>query len=426
MLIAIKFVSSMILSIGGALAISNIENTKIKFGMRQTIFIMILSIGTFVFSGVQYKPYQSILMLIIMILAYKEIFNLSVSKAVVLTVIVMILASLGDIVALLITMNFVDVATYHTSPVMLILGNLSIALFLYVLTKFRIISSKINYIVNKVSQNKALSIIIEIFLAFALVVLLMRNFIETFAFEFDYFVNLFIYILVGLMLTIFIKENDNYEKLLKEYDALIEYVQTFEEWIEEEQLELHESKNSLSAIYEMTNIKEVKKEIDKILNRKGSVEDQWVTDLKPIPKGGLKGLLYYKFMIAKNSKVRIITDVSNKVTNKFKKLEKADFKLLLRLIGIYFDNAIEAAEKSKQKNISFEVYILKNELNVVITNTYEGYIDLNKIGKKGVSTKGEKRGKGVYLANKLVSKNKKFETENSVLNNYYIQRIRIK
>lgn len=426
MLMVTKFIGSIILSIGGALAITNIEQTKIKIGIRQIIWLLALAVCTFFFIRVDFSVLQSLLTFIVMILAYKETFNFNLTKAIIMTAIILLLASICDVSAMIFTMNFISKQQYHTNYILLILANLYTALMMYFITKPYKISTKLNKFINKASQNKVLVIALEIILSVILMFLIFYNVYNNFGFNFDYIINLLIYMLVGIILAVYIKESNNYTKLLDEYDKLLEYVQTFEEWIEDEQLELHESKNSLSAIYEMDDIKEIKKKLDKILNRKNSIEDSWVMDLKPIPKGGLKGLLYYKFIIAKNNHLNLITDVSDKVTTKMKKLSKNDAKLLFRLVGIYFDNAIEAATESKSKNVSLEVYKIKNELNIVITNTYKDNINLNKIGKKGVSTKGENRGKGTYLAKKLVSKNEHFEIKNSLLNNYYIQRIIVK
>jgi len=422
----IKFISSIILSLGGMLAIKNIENTKIRLGIKQVIALLVLSLATFFFSKVEFSMLQTILIFIVMIVAYKIVFDFEMSKAILYTAIVMILGALLDALFVLATMWFVDVEAYHTSYFWLTVSNLYILIGMYLITRIKGLTNRISHIVNKTAQNKIFSIILEVVLCMILLFILTYAISKNMQYNLNYIVALLIYVLVAIILFIYFRELNNYNKLLDEYDTLIEYVQTFEEWIEDEQLELHESKNTLSIIYSMTDIKEVRKEINKILNRKGTIEDNWVISLKAIPKGGLKGLLYYKFMLAKNNKLNLVVDVSDKVTSRLKKLSKEDIKLLLRLIGIYFDNAIEASTLSKEKNISFEVYKLKNQIHMVITNTYKGNINIDDIGKKGVSTKGLKRGKGTYLANKLVSKNKNFEINNSIINGYYVQRIIIK
>ena len=423
MLMVVKFICSLILSLGGMLAISNIENIKVEFKLKQIIWLIVLSLGTFLFSKIIYSSYQSILILLTMIFCYKEMFNFETVKAIVLTSIMLLLISLMDGISSVVFVNFIEISVFRTNALLMLLGNLIPAILIYLITKIKPLAVFIKNFVNNITQNRTISTIIELVLSITLLAVLTYNISRNVTFNIELIMDLLIFGLIGTIIFFYIKEQNNYNKLLDEYDKLIEYVQTFEEWIEEEQLELHESKNSLSAIYEMTDIEKVRKEINKILNRKGSLEDSWVTDLKPIPKGGLKGLLYYKFMIIKNHKLNIITDVSDNVTSKLKQLNKKDIKLLLRLIGIYFDNAIESANESRKKNISFEVYKLKNKINIVITNTYKNKVDINKIGIKGVSTKGANRGKGTYLAKKLVAKNKKFEISNNIINNYYVQKI---
>ena len=100
--------------------------------------------------------------------------------------------------------------------------------------------------------------------------------------------------------------------------------------------------------------------------------------------------------------------------------------MLCRLMGIFFDNAIYAAAETSKKRIAFEVYESKEELNIIISNTYANDIFLNKLGENGYTTKEEGRGKGLYLAKKFSSKYKIFELENRIINDYYIQKIKIK
>jgi two-component system sensor histidine kinase AgrC len=53
-------------------------------------------------------------------------------------------------------------------------------------------------------------------------------------------------------------------------------------------------------------------------------------------------------------------------------------------------------------------------------------ININKIGKKGYSTKGKNRGNGIFLIENLIKNNKDIKTTNKIINNYFIQEINIK
>ena len=46
--------------------------------------------------------------------------------------------------------------------------------------------------------------------------------------------------------------------------------------------------------------------------------------------------------------------------------------------------------------------------------------------KKGISTKGEGRGNGLYYASNILSKNKWLESKQEVIDEYYIQTLSIK
>ena len=96
------------------------------------------------------------------------------------------------------------------------------------------------------------------------------------------------------------------------------------------------------------------------------------------------------------------------------------------MLGIYFDNAIEAAEESKKRKIVFEAYIVNKNLVFVISNTYKEKVKLSNISKKGVSSKGINRGKGLYFASKIISQTNSFESDNIIIGDYYIQKLIIK
>ena len=90
------------------------------------------------------------------------------------------------------------------------------------------------------------------------------------------------------------------------------------------------------------------------------------------------------------------------------------------------DNAIEATANTKKKNLTLEIYKIKGNVNIVISNSIEEDIDLKQVTKKGFSSKGKGRGNGLYLAKKMLAKNTKIEAESKILNGFYIQRIIIK
>ena len=68
---------------------------------------------------------------------------------------------------------------------------------------------------------------------------------------------------------------------------------------------------------------------------------------------------------------------------------------------------------------------LLNELEK-ISNTYNKMLAIKDISKKGYSTKGENRGKGLYYVSKILRKYKWLESSQIYLNDFFIQKLCIK
>ena len=134
--------------------------------------------------------------------------------------------------------------------------------------------------------------------------------------------------------------------------------------------------------------------------------------------------MYYKLVIAQKNKINLTVDVSIKKRSILNKLSEKQVRDLCKLIGIYFDNAIEAARETKNKQVLVEIYKLKDRINIVFSNTFNNNI-LDKRYEKGVSSKGKGHGNGLHFANTLISKNKWLEEKQEIIDKYYIQKISI-
>ena len=156
-----------------------------------------------------------------------------------------------------------------------------------------------------------------------------------------------------------------------------------------------------------------------------NIDEQSLTNLKSLPKGGLKGLMYYKSALAQKQKIKLSTDVYINEKGILSKLSKEQTKVLCKLIGIYFDNAIEAAMESKKKIVVVEIYELKDRVSIVFSNTFKKGQLLKDRNKKGVSSKGEGRGNGLYFASKLLKNNKWLKEHQDNIDGYYIEQITI-
>lgn len=137
-------------------------------------------------------------------------------------------------------------------------------------------------------------------------------------------------------------------------------------------------------------------------------------------------MLYYKIVIAQNNKLNVEVDISIKNPKIIKNIAEEKMKIICRLVGIYMDNAIEAAIESKRKIISVEIYELKKELNIVVANSFSSTENIERRNEKGYSTKGKGRGNGLYFASKMINKCDWIFDYQSINKDFYIQKLIIK
>ena len=107
-------------------------------------------------------------------------------------------------------------------------------------------------------------------------------------------------------------------------------------------------------------------------------------------------------------------------------MDKTKIREVCIILGIYLDNALEAAEKSKEKNVVLEIYEINKEINFVISNTYEEILSIKNMNRKNFTTKGKNHGRGLYYVNKIIKKYKWISQEQMFLNKYFIQKLIVK
>lgn len=425
-LMLIKIVGSLILAITSFYIVKKLLNSNQKLMKINVLpLVLLMMLPTCFLFGTKYTTIVALLTYMIEIFIYKKIFKLTISSSVIICGFVMVLVSMSDGLLTLIEVCFITYEQARTVWYINLINNVLISLIALSLSSLKIFKNMLEFINKKINTKQKIMSIIFAILMVVIIAILHINISGIFELNLYYSITLGSIIIFFLLYYFYMDERNNYEKLHEEYNAVFDYVQNFENWIDDEQMYRHELKNNLSMIRGMTKEKKVIKKVEDMLGAAIIVEDQYVEQLRSIPKGGLKGLLYYKIAIASNNKVNMITEVSPKVTERIEELGEAKLRQICILLGIYLDNAIEAATQSEKKIVTLEVYLSKERLNFVVSNTYENDIPLEEIKKKGYSTKGEGRGKGLHYAEKVVNKNKDLNADNIILNEYYIQTLSI-
>ena len=223
----------------------------------------------------------------------------------------------------------------------------------------------------------------------------------------------------------------NKEKVQRELDLMIEVSSQYEEVINDIRIKNHENKNQLIVVKDLigNNDKKAKKYIDNMINIKYKDDNELIFKVANIPAGGLKGLVYYKLLTMKSKKIYCYLNVDKNINkNVFENINSNLIQSFYKVVGVFLDNAIEAAveTKNKKKIISIEIYLEDEFFMLTVSNEYSNLIDLDKIGKQKVTSKGEGHGYGLQLVQEILETNREIIHETNIIGNLFVQKAGIK
>lgn len=203
-------------------------------------------------------------------------------------------------------------------------------------------------------------------------------------------------------------ENEKRNKA-KEIQLYKLYNKTFEEAIATIRSRQHEFDNHINAIKCLQLTIENPNELAKAQKEyceKVLADNSFNNLLKLHTEPILTGFLYSKFMSARKQGICVVHEV-----HAIELKENVEINELIEIIGILWDNAIEALLDLDDVNKIVIVKIIKEgdrKISVEIANKSYKYLnsDIEKFCKRGYSTKGEGRGIGLFRVKKIVCKYK--------------------
>ena len=425
------FLSSAITTIAiyafGIIIFNN--NKKLKIIYKLLILLFSILIHTLLFLNFE-GTIKTVLFVILLMLTFKFIFNISIGKSLLASLLFIIILVVPDLITMACAVYVLKISKeiIYSTIAGGIISNISVSILMILLTY--LLRKPLKKIINiNISSNK--KIIGTLVLLLITIGIFFYSLINTFQFNNDVAGSLIAILgLIGIFFYIFKQKIDN-DNLAKKYDNLLDIMKNYESDIEEQRTLIHETRNELTTI--RCKIKDKEKEseiikyIDSIMGDKASSNMSKFSKFKYLPSNGLKGFFYYKFTEAERKGIKVSVNISKQIENSILgKLDTKRFKDLARVIGVYLDNAIEASSLSKNKKLGIEIYLIKNNVEIIISNTYQNAIDEEKIGKEKYTTKGKNRGHGLLLVKRILSENKIITSKNEVTDKLYIQKIRIR
>ena len=141
--------------------------------------------------------------------------------------------------------------------------------------------------------------------------------------------------------------------------------------------------------------------------------------LSNIKDTALKSLLSSKFIYSMEIGVHIKIELTETIENLL--FDSLD---LSRIIGIFLDNAIEAAIETAEKEMFFCMFYKEEDLYIIIRNTalLPAY-PISQLSSHDVSTKGENRGVGLYNVSLILGNYSNTDWNTSYEEPYFTQEL---
>lgn len=424
----INLVVSIIISIISALlSISIISEEKLS---RKSILIFtiislpLLIINCTFFEGVTKLLFNIVIMIISL---YFSMFNKNISKSVYYSLVYEIYAFIVEIVisVILVSIFNFDLNSYEEFSFSLMIFSIVNCFIIYLLSKIECINRiirKFESIISKSNKDMIYIIIIILLMMFMLAYngsVLNHNL--------SFYINVGMVIFVFLMLIYVIYNKFQKEKLEDKYNQMMDYVSKYEKIINEQGKKNHEYNNQLMVLKGYINKPDKLNEyLDLIITEHKGGQNYTIKQLGYFPDGGIKGLIYHKLSKMDENEVKPYLYIDQNIKDIFEeKLDINTYRDITKLLGVFLDNAIEAAKDAEPKEVELEIKNKDSYILITITNTFSNNADVSQVGKKGFSTKGSGHGFGLSIVKDIAKNNNNIETFSDVINNKFKQTIMI-
>lgn len=181
---------------------------------------------------------------------------------------------------------------------------------------------------------------------------------------------------------------------------------------------------SVSGYIENGNTVELKEFFEnKILPTKDLIDqsDYKLNQLSNIGMLEIKSLLSVKMIYAYECGIDVTIDIPDRVEH-----FDMDTIDLVRILGIFLDNAIEAALEAEQPRIGLNIIQNNTSVAIIISNRFQdNSLEFHKIKLKGFSTKSGHQGIGLSNAQKIINSYDNVLLETRIQGDYFVQHIEV-
>lgn len=204
-----------------------------------------------------------------------------------------------------------------------------------------------------------------------------------------------------------------------------DYIKTLENMNNEIKTFRHDYKNilcSISGYLREDKIDELKRYMSTQIQSADSLYDSQImwSGLSSIEPLEFRVFLFEKLLYGLSQKLHIFVSADPQLS--IVNINSTD---LIRLLGIYLDNAFEAAVLSEERKIILSLHTGQHSTIITLENTFSGSLTISDLSAKGFSTKGRSHGIGLTSAGQILQKYKNIVSGTSIDKNRFIQRLEI-
>jgi two-component system sensor histidine kinase AgrC len=234
-----------------------------------------------------------------------------------------------------------------------------------------------------------------------------------------------------------IVDTTNNLDITKEYNNKLElYNKAMQELIDIQRRTVHEFNNKMTVLNGYIADKkydEASLFVTKSLKETKNLDSSLFKNIK---NSGLKSLLLFKYAEIKDKNISFELMVNKRIENLI-----VDSDDVCKILGIFLDNAIEAAINSKNPFISVGIVKIEESINITIMNSIadehvnyklssakassEEANNVEKIFREGYSKKGYNRGFGLSIAKDLIERYKGLSCITEIRDGLFIQDLNI-
>ena len=200
-----------------------------------------------------------------------------------------------------------------------------------------------------------------------------------------------------------IKKEEEQKAQKRQLEILEDYIKNLEQLNEKTSAFWHDYKNILSGLsgfLKEGKIEEMKMYLSEIIHTTDVISENQDTawkELRYVYPMELKGFLYEKILSAYAQKVKMQVQIEKKFN-----LQCDCLNDIIRILGVFIDNAIEETVNLESGYITIMAMNTKQGALISVANNYRKKPELALMQQKGYSTKGNGRGMGLYWAEKLI------------------------